>query len=204
MILQSLLFSAATLAVALSTPTLAGEMTSEFVLYDAADKCAVVASGGGEGDAGDWEESVCAGWRGFPVLSRFAFGRLFLFFGFPPEGEGPHGRESFGQPHIFGPSIEWRIEKVGDVSRPVPTIHDWTVLGEDGNEIEVFVVSRVARLDDRSACVVGYAVLTGDERAHDKALAIADGKAKDFRCGVDAPSRVEDGGTLPPLFVEPR
>lgn len=195
---------AAGLASAFASSVLAGEMTSDFVLYDQADKCAVVASGGGEGDAGDWESSACAGWRGYPVLSRFAFGRLFLFFGFPPQGEGPHGRESFGPPHIFGPSIEWRIEKDGDISRPVATIHDWKVLGEDGIETEVFVVSRVAQIDDRSGCVVGYVVSTGDDAAHDKALAIADSKAKAFRCGVDLPETVEDGGPAPPVFVEPR
>ncbi|MBK8456352.1 MAG: hypothetical protein IPL47_03905 [Phyllobacteriaceae bacterium] len=202
--MKSLGFPAAALAVSMSAPTFAGEMASEFVLYDAADKCAVIATGGGDGDSGDWESSVCEGWRGFPVLSRFAFGRLFLFFGFPPDGDGPHGRDSFGQPHVFGPGIEWRIETEGEIHRPVATIHDWKVLGEDGNETEVFVVSRVASLADRSGCVVGYVVSTGDEQAHDKALAIADHRAKNFKCGVDKPEIAAGGADLPPLYAEPR
>lgn len=176
------------LAAAWGGPAAAAEIASAYTELDPARDCATVAMAGP--DDGDWQDLVCAGWRGTPVLLSTADLRSSVFYGFPPMGDRPF--ETFAAFNGVGPRIEWRIEG----GRPFATIHRWTVGGAEGQRSEVLVVSRVAQLEDRQGCVVGLVTATGHPEANEAARTLADERARGFRCGADRP--VEIGG--PPGF----
>ncbi|OWJ66157.1 hypothetical protein [Inquilinus limosus] len=179
-------------ASAWAGPAAAAGIASAYTELDPGRDCAVVAAAGP--DDGDWQDLVCAGWRGFPVLLSTADLRSSVFYGFPPAGDRPF--QTFAGFNGVGPRIEWRID--GDT--PVAAIHRWTVDGADGRRTEVLVVSRVAQLEDRQGCVVGLVTATGHPDANEAARRLADERARNFACDTDAPVEVGQ----PPSFGSPR
>lgn len=179
-----------------SVPAAAGEIASAYTDLDFGRDCATVAMAGP--DDGDWQDFVCSGWRGYPVLLSIADLRASAFYGFPPAGERPF--ESFVAFNAVGPRIEWRIESEGDRSTPFAAIHRWTVEGAEGQRTEVLVVSKVGQLEGRQGCTVGLVTATGNPEANEAARKLADERARSFACGTDTPVEVGQ----PPSFVSPR
>lgn len=105
------------LAAAWGGPAAAAEIASAYTDLDPERDCATVAVAGP--DDGDWQDLVCAGWRGTPVLLSTADLRSSVFYGFPPVGDRPF--ETFAAFNSVGPRIEWRIE--GDRATPFAAIH---------------------------------------------------------------------------------
>lgn len=175
-----------------SGPAAAGEFASAYTELDLGRDCATVAAAGP--DEGDWQDFVCSGWRGYPVLLSIADLRSSAFYGFPPAGDRPF--ETFAAFNDLGPRIEWRIETDGDRSTPFATIHRWTVEGAEGQRAEVLVVAKVGQLAARQGCTVGLVVASGNPGANEAARKLADDRAREFNCGTDKP--VEIG--RPPSF----
>ncbi|MFE0754033.1 hypothetical protein ACFW16_08780 [Inquilinus sp. NPDC058860] len=163
-------------------PAAAGETASAYTELDPERDCATVAAAGP--DDGDWQDLVCSGWRGYPVLLSIADLRSSVFYGFPPAGERPF--ETFAAFNSVGPRIEWRI----DGGTPFATIHRRTVEGAEGQRTEVLVVSRVGQPADRQGCVVGLVAATGDPGANEAARRLADERARGFACGSDRPVEI--------------
>jgi hypothetical protein len=170
-------------------PAAAGEIASAYTELDPGRDCAIVAEVGP--DDGDWQDLVCSGWRGYPVLLSTADLRHSAFYGFPPAGDRPF--ETFAAFNAVGRRIEWRIETEGDRSTPFATIHRWTV--EGGQRTEVLVVAKVGQLEGRQGCTVGLVTASGDPGANEAARKLADERARNFACGTDTP--VEIGGKVP-------
>ncbi len=173
----------------------AGEISSAYSDLDAEKDCAVFASAG-EGD-GDWANMVCTGWRGYPVLIYSGDLRESVFYGFPPGGDLAPAWESFSAFNSSGPKIEWRIETENGRAFPYAAIHRWFVSdGENPDrKIEVLVVEKVGRIDQREGCAVGLVLATGNPKANEAARRIADEKARGFACGTD--ERVIVGSPMP-------
>ena len=176
-----------------SGPAAAGEIASAYTELDLGHGCATVAMAGP--DDGDWQDFVCDGWRGYPVLLSIADLRSSVFYGFPPAGDRPF--ETFAAFNAVGPRIEWRIESEGDRGTPFATIHRWTVEGAEGQRTEVLVVAKVGQLAARQGCTVGLAAVAGNPGANEAARKLADDRARSFACGTDKP--VEIG--QPPSFA---
>jgi hypothetical protein len=83
-------------------PAAAAEVSSAYTELDFGRDCAVVAAAGP--DDGDWQDLVCSGWRGYPVLLSIADLRSSAFYGFPPAGDRPF--ETFAAFNDVGPRIE--------------------------------------------------------------------------------------------------
>ncbi|MGO1079665.1 hypothetical protein [Inquilinus sp. CA228] len=175
-----------------SGPATAAEIASAYTDLDPGRDCATVAVAGP--DDGDWQDLVCAGWRGYPVLLSTADLRSSVFYGFPPAGDRPF--ETFAAFNGVGPRIEWRIETDGDRSTPFATIHRWTVGGADDQQAEVLVVAKVGQLDGRQGCVVGLVTASGHPDANEAARRLADERARSFACGTDKPVEI----ARPPSF----
>lgn len=185
----------------LAGPACAGGIDSAYTRINGKEDCALVGIGA-EGE-GDWSESVCNGFRGFPVIISYGDARRSLFYGFPPETDDAFaGWESFGAFNTVGPVIEWRYEKDGERILPFATIHRWFVSEpEDSTKTtEVLVIEKVGTLPERQGCVVGYVVATGDPKANEKARQVADEQVRGFACGSDEPIIIADGGPLPPPY----
>lgn len=180
------------IAVAITTPTAAQEIFSEYTDLNHDSHCTVVS--GGDSD-GDWANLICQGWRGYPVLIYYADGRESLFYGFPPSGDLAPAWESFVRFNHAGPKVEWRVERDGARTKAFATIHRWFVTPEsEGKPVEVLVVQKVSQLIDRES----YVVATGNPNANETARRIADDNARNFRCG-DRPTI--DAGSVPvPTF----
>lgn len=162
------------------------EIVSEYTEFDADSDCSVYRMAE-EGD-GDWADLACAGYRGYPVLLSYTDLRETIFYGFPPEGEMPR-QPGFHPFNHAGPRIEWRIDRQERSETPFAAIHRWFVAagGEGAADVEILVVSKVAGLEDREGCFVGYVMASGNSEANTAAREIADGEARDFVCGTDAP-----------------
>jgi hypothetical protein len=172
-------------------PAAAGEISSVYTELDLGRDCAVVAMAGP--DDGDWQDLVCSGWRGYPLLLSISDLRHSVFYGFPPTGDRPF--ETFAAFNSLGSRIEWRIETDRERSTPFATIHRWTVGGVEGPRPEVLVVAKVGQLDKRQGCVVGLVTASGHPEANEAARKLADERARNFACGTDKPAEV--GGTVP-------
>lgn len=177
------------------SPAAGGEIASAYTELDLGRDCAIVAAAGP--DDGDWQDFVCSGWRGYPVLLSIADLRSSAFYGFPPTGDRPF--ETFAAFNSAGARIEWRIESDGDRSTPFATIHRWTVERAEGQRTEVLVVAKVGQLDGRQGCTVGLVAVPGNPGANEAARRLADERARSFACGTDKP--VEIG--RPPSFGGP-
>ena len=185
----------------LAGPAAAGSIESAYTSIDDKEACALVGLGA-EGE-GDWAETVCTGFRGFPVIISYGDARESVFYGFPPDTDDRFANwESFGSFNSVGPKIEWRYERDGERVLPFATIHRWFVSEpEDSTKsTQVLVVEKVGTLPERQGCVVGYVVATGDPRANEKAREIADGQVRGFVCGSDEPVVIADGAPLPPPY----
>lgn len=171
-------------------PAAAGEITSTYTELDLGRDCAVVAMAGP--DDGDWQDLVCSGWRGYPVLLSISDLRHSVFYGFPPTGDRPF--ETFAAFNAVGSRIEWRIESEGESGTPFATIHRWTVEGAEGQRTEVLVVAKVGQLEGRQGCTVGLVAVPGNPGANEAARKLADDRARSFACGTDKPVEI---GTVP-------
>jgi len=173
----------------------AAGIESTYTKIDRKRDCKVVeAAASGEGD---WQELVCAGYKDYPVLISYDDARESIFYGFPPK-EGKPKWESFAGFNQSSDTIEWRVARDGKKKVPFATIHRWFV-GEPGNTVEVLTVEKVGRKGGGEGCAVGYVVVTGNRDANEEARRIADGRARDFSCGVDKPVIQAGGVALPAL-----
>lgn len=193
------LFAAAMFAL-VSGGAAAEDIVSEYTTISVEQHCSI-AEAAAEGE-GDGALLLCAGYRGYPVIIQYGDLRESVFYGFPPQGE--MAWESFASFNATGPTIEWRIEKKGDVEIPFATIHRWFVSDPDDvddqdEQIEVLVVEKVGQFEERQGCIVGYVVATGNPGANEQARRIADSQARWFACG-DQPV-VEAGDVPVPDFV---
>ena len=147
------------------------------------DKQCVKIDGAAEGE-GDWAQSVCQGFSGYPVILSYDDARESTFFGFPPAG-GALVWESFEGFNEIGPKIEWRVQTDGDKKTPFATIHRWSVASPEDpdRKVEVLVVSKVAQMSDNAGCVVGLVLATGKADANETARKIADEQSREFSCG---------------------
>jgi hypothetical protein len=175
------------------------QITSQYTELDTERDCVVVASA--DEDEGDWADLVCAGYKGYPVLVYYSDLRESLFYGFPPESGRAPDFMSFSGFNRVGPTIEWRIEPRGTSNVPFATIHRWFVDDPEfpGDVTEVLVVRKVAQPDDRSGCVVGFVVASGNANANEAARRIADTQAREFACGADQPAVISDAVPVPPF-----
>ncbi len=179
----------------IAAPVSAGEISSAYTDLDTARDC-VTFSAAAEGE-GDWADMVCSGYRGYPVLIYYDDARESLFYGFPPGGDLAPAWESFSAFNSSGPKIEWRIDTDGDLSVPFAAINRWSVGGEPDKKTEVLVVSKVGQLAERSGCVVGLVVATGNPAANEAARRIADTSARNFDCESGTRTVIEGKAPLP-------
>lgn len=158
-----------TALLGLSLSASAAEVTSEYTAFDTETDCVVVSSSG-DGE-GDWADLVCPGYKGYPVLIFYSDLRESLFYGFPPVFDRVPDYMSFSGFNRTGPTIEWRMAPRGDSTVPFATIHRWFVADPEfpGDDTEVLVVRKVAQLDQRQGCVVGFVVASGNPNANDQA-----------------------------------
>ena len=162
------------------------EIISEYTEFDADEGCSVLRTA--DDGEGDWADLACAGYRGYPVLVGYTDLRYTAFYGFPPEGDIP-GQPGFNPFNHAGPRIEWRIDRQERSERPFAAIHRWFVAagGEGAADVEILVVSKVAGLEEREGCFVGYVMASRNPDANVEARRIADKTARGFACGTDAP-----------------
>lgn len=189
---------AAGLAVAASMPVSAQEMTSVYTELDSDKSCTVYASA--EEGGGDWANMVCDGWRGYPVLLQYSDARESLYYGYPPAGDMAPVWESFASFNSTGKTVEWRLERRGEHSLPVATIHRWFVSDDTGEDVQVLVVEKVGQPYERDGCAMAYVVATGNPEANEKARNYADNLVHGFVCGADQPA-IDAGGVPVPEFV---
>ncbi len=175
----------------------ASGVTSEYTQLDSEKDCVVVDSAD-DGD-GDWANLVCPGYKGYPVLLFYSDLRESLFYGFPPAFDQAPDFMSFAGFNRAGPTIEWRLAPRGGASVPFATIHRWFVTDPEfpGDDTEVLVVRKVAQLDKRQGCVVGFVVASGNANANEQARRVADDQARDFACGADQPAVLSGSVPLP-------
>ena len=142
---------------------------------------------------GDRSAGTCAADGGLTADLRES-----VFYGFPPGGDLAPAWESFSAFNSSGPRIEWRIETENGRAAPYAAIHRWFVSSDAENpdrKIEVLVVEKVGRIDQREGCTVGLVLATGNPKANEAARKIADEKARGFACGTD--ERVVVGSPMP-------
>lgn len=154
-------------------------------------------------EEGDSASFACSGYRGYPVLLYSGDLRDSVFYGFPP-ADTPKW-ESFDGFNAAGPKIEWRLSVEGETRIPFAAIQRWFVSTDPENpdaKTEVLVVEKVAQLDKREGCAVGYVVATGNDKANETARRIADEQARDFSCGADEPVQVEGSAPVPSFSRE--
>lgn len=182
------------LACLMPTAAPAEEIFSAYTDLDFEKACTTVAEAA-EGE-GDWAETVCPGYRGFPVIVQYGDARDSVFYGFPP-APGDLAWESFSALNSAGLKIEWRITKDGGREVPFATIHRWGIVDPEDSDrhIEVLVVEKVGQLDERQGCAVGLVMATGNPQANETARRIADEQARTFACGAD--ERVLVGDAIP-------
>lgn len=170
------------IAAALVCATAArAEIVSEYTEFDADKGCSAYRTA--PDDEGDWADLACAGYRGYPVILTYTDLRYVAYYGLPPEGELPRqpGFHPFNHP---GTRIEWRIDRQERTETPFAAIHRWFLnIGDAGaRDIEILTVSKVATMEDRSACFVGFVMASGNGQANEEARRIADETARDFDC----------------------
>lgn len=174
---------ASSIVLFLATAGASAQIASEHTDLSYEETCSVVGMAE-EGD-GDWANYVCTGYRGYPVIVSYADERESIFYGFPPEGGAGFIWEGFEGFSSAGPTIEWRVERRGEVEIPFATIHRWTVtsMDEPDETVEVLVVEKVGLLPQRQGCAIAYVMATGNEEAEEQARQLADTQARDFQCG---------------------
>ncbi|MHB2267584.1 hypothetical protein [Aliihoeflea sp. PC F10.4] len=178
--MRSILIAAALLCATAAR----AEIVSEYTDFDADGGCSMFrAAPDGEGD---WADLICAGYRGYPVIVTYTDLRYVAYYGLPPEGQLPRqaGFHPFNHP---GTRIEWRMDRGERVEEPFAAIHRWFIsTGEEGaRDMEILTVSKVATMQDRAACFVGFVMASGNPEANVEARRIADENARDFDCASD-------------------
>jgi hypothetical protein len=186
-------------AMLAAAPAGAESISSAYTDLNTETDCTVVDAADPD-EGGDWVNLVCDGYRGFPVLVDYADARESLFYGYPPAGD--RAWESFDAFNNVGPRIEWRLAETDGRAVPFATIHRWFVSDFDDPDaqVEVLVVAKVGRPDERQGCAVGYVVASGNPNANVKARNIADNQVRDFVCGADQPT-IDQGSVLVPPFT---
>jgi hypothetical protein len=173
----SVLVLAAGLAVGAGIgPATAGESVyTDLVL----DSCKAIFKGNPDEPGGDFIITRCPGLGKYKVLFKEGDLRQSLHYGYLKKSIVDHAFESFGLFNNMNPKIEWRVDAKG---RPYAAIQRFFV-GDDGNQGQVLVVSRVGQPDDQEGCPVGYVDALANKDANALARKVADTIAADFACG---------------------
>jgi hypothetical protein len=185
-------FLSAVLIAVVFTPARA-EIYSAYTTVDPQTDCSTFDAPGPEEEGGDWGNSLCNGWGGYPVTWNYGDARESVYFGYTKPNTQNLPFQSFSGFNSAGQKIEWRINKETTKQRPIATILRWKVSidpADSSKTNEVLVVSKVGLLEAPQGCVVGYVLATGDPQANEKARGLADQKAAVFTCGKDTPTRI--------------
>lgn len=171
----------AALLVAMSSLAHADEIVSVYTKLDLA-KCRHKA-GTMEEDYGEWR---CQGFGGIPVHVSAGDQRSYVSYGHNAAKE-PAGRETLAAFNGEGKTIEWRAIRAPDGKlTPFATIMWWSTTVSDGDTTvrgQILVVTRLGS----PVCHVGYVDGRANPDANALAQALADQRARDFKCGVDKP-----------------
>ncbi|MEM0899300.1 MAG: hypothetical protein AAGI92_05055 [Pseudomonadota bacterium] len=128
----------------------------------------------------------CPGFGGYGATITEADLRLSVFYGDLGSWYLEGAWESFQTFNNIGTTLEWRLED----GVPFATILRWTIEFSPGDEAqngEILVVSKVGQPGEGEACIVGYVDARGNENANELARDIADELAIDFQCRVETP-----------------
>lgn len=186
--------SLATLALLLFVSTgatpVSGEGDSVYTGFDR-DRCATL-SEGVEGEPDDHLTLLCPGYQGYPVIYKEGDERQSAYFGHLSPAILEGGNETFGAFNHVGKTVEWRVDRSGKPYAAilrfyVDNMNEATGMPDDAHRGEVLVVSKVGQPGDLKGCVIGYVDALANPDANRIARALADGKARTFRCGWQKP-----------------
>jgi hypothetical protein len=171
----------AALLVAMSSLAHADEIVSVYTQLDL-DKCRHKA-GTAEEDYGEWR---CQGFGGIPVHVSAGDQRSYVSYGRNAANE-PASKQTLASFNGEGKTIEWRAVRGADGKlKPFATIMRWSTTKSDETGTmrgQVLVVTRLGS----PVCHVGYVDGRANPDANALAQALADQRARDFKCGVDKP-----------------
>jgi len=172
--------------LSLSSPALAGRMTSEYTKLETENNCLFKKTNESDGFG---ISGKCSGLKGYPVHFSEGDLRQMVEFGFMDTQE----RQwiSFSEWNYAGKVIEWRLE----AGRPVATIQRWFIENIDTNtgsavaklRGQVLVISKVGQPSVFDACVVGFVDARSNSNANVLARDVADNIAVDFQCNKYRP-----------------
>lgn len=182
-LLRLALVLATSLALQPAIAVSASDISSAYTKVDFEKGCTTFAAP--EDGEGDWANSTCDGYKGYPALVYYGDARESWYYGFPKSGDLAPRWESFGGFNAAGDTIEWRIMTEYGLTRPFATIRRWFVSRADDSakQDEVLVVTRVGQPGEADGCVIGYVMATGNPGANEQAREMADTKALSFVCG---------------------
>jgi hypothetical protein len=146
-------------------------------------------------DGGAWR---CDGLAGYPVYVAESDLHQFVSYGSNAESRRAAKQTLRASNTIFATvhrraTIEWRIDRKGDVAIPYATIVRYYT-SSNNNKGEVLVVSRVT---DKEACHVAYIDALASTEAISLARKVADEIARRFSCALEP--RVEGARGQSPI-----
>jgi hypothetical protein len=138
-----------------------------------------------EEDEGEW---FCTGYAGIAVHVSSAHAHSFVSFGRNAKRELA-AEQTLRAFNSEGSTIEWRVARTPDAKmRPFAAIMRWsTTVTQQDDSIYRGQVLVVTRLAPGGVCHVGYVDARANPDANRLAQKIADGHARNFRCGTDQP-----------------
>lgn len=131
--------------------------------------------------------SVCAGYKGYPVVIGDNDLRMSVSYGVQPLEEKA-ANQSFAPFNHIGQKIEWRIETDDDFFQPRATILRWYLSGEDGSDKYQILV--VTQLKYGATCHIAYIDALSVPNANELAREVADERAGSFECS-EGPEIIE-------------
>ena len=143
---------------------------------------------------GDFISALCPGFGEYKVLFKEGDLRQSIHYGYLDKSIIDDAFVSFAQFNHANPRIEWRI---GAGGKPVAAIQRFFV-GEQGSEGQILVISKVGQPGEGQGCPVGYVDALANKDPNLIARAVADTRARHFRCGESKPdyhgARGDKGG----------
>jgi hypothetical protein len=147
------------------------------------DKCHHT-RGSADEDYGSW---LCKGYAGIAVHVTAGDQRSYMSYGRNAKAE-PAAMQTLAAFNSLGSNIEWRLDRTASGTlKPFATIVRWnTTVASDAEPVrgQMLVVTRLA---PGAICHVGYVDAIVNADAGTLAHAIADERARKFRCGTDLP-----------------
>jgi hypothetical protein len=135
-------------------------------------------------DYGVW---LCKGYAGIAVYVTAGDQRSYMSYGQNAKAE-PAAAQTLAAFNSLGGTIEWRADRTANGTlKPFATIVRWkTTIASDAEPMrgEMLVVTRLA---PGAICQVGYVDASANANANTLAQAIADERARKFRCDRDRP-----------------